>query len=209
MCILIIFVSSLHWVWKRSIGKALWKIAKQCNKALWSFWSTNLYVFLCNLAYNHHCTQPGRRHQGLLGTSRFHSIKLLSKGKQQGTEEVPLVLWLSGSRRSCSYLPQPQHMMPWSCRAPPGCCAHTARQPSNVPRSALPVLHLTYLLLFCRKSTEEPEHRQKPLCQQRFGHLQLTAGQNTGPEGLSSAFGAMCWMSLGKSLFKDFWDKAS
>lgn len=151
MCILIIFVSSLHWVWKRSIGKALWKIAKQCNKALWSFWSTNLYVFLCNLAYNHHCTQPGRRHQGLLGTSRFHSIKLLSKGKQQGTEEVPLVLWLSGSRRSCSYLPQPQHMMPWSCRAPPGCCAHTARQPSNVPRSALPVLHLTYLLLFCRK----------------------------------------------------------
>lgn len=209
MCILIIFVSSLHWVWKRSIGKALWKIAKQCNKALWSFWSTNLYVFLCNLAYNHHCTQPGRRHQGLLGTSRFHSIKLLSKGKQQGTEEVPLVLWLSGSGRSRSYLPQPQHMMPWSCRAPPGCCAHTARQPSNVPRSALPVLHLTYLLLFCRKSTEEPEHRQKPLYQQRFGHLQLTAGQNTGPEGLSSAFGVMCWMSLGKSLFKDFWDKAS
>jgi len=80
-------------------------------------------------------------------------------------------------------------------------------QPNYVPPSTLRISKLhnpfTYLLPLFRKITVKPKCMGKHLYQQHFRKplCGCTAIQDTDLGHPSSAFGMICWVSLGKSLF--------
>lgn len=105
MCTLSIFVSCLCWGWVRNIGKALWKIVKQCSQACCSFWNTNLYGFSPQSSIQSSLHPAREKKPGLLDIFMFHCIMLLSEREHQDSDCPCFValrfrqesLWLSPS----------------------------------------------------------------------------------------------------------------